>query len=74
MDSMDRMFAMYEDRIAVLEAEAERLKCCGNCRNHSCEYMRYEGYSSFCKSDPGLPDVHPSDPCHFTPSKWEPKR
>lgn len=53
--------------IAALEAENEKLRCCGNCRQHvwvtkECRIMR---------ETPLHPtDVRAHDPCHFTPSRW----
>jgi len=61
-------------RITELEAEVERLKCCGNC-----SWCSLEDFALMCghKSDDSVPgdwwgDVHSDDPCHFTPPKWTP--
>jgi len=58
--------------IAELDAEVERLKCCGNC-----SWGSLEDFAFMCghKNDDSVPgdwggDVHADDPCHFTPSRW----
>jgi hypothetical protein len=60
--------AELEAELAALKAENERLKCCGNCGSYGVNF-------SDCNDDPDeeLPDaeVEASDPCHFTPSRWQ---
>ena len=71
--------------IAALEAENEALKCCGNCTHHEIDHDPYGECTEEC-DDPytykddveyaaewpaGFGNVRASDPCHFTPSRWE---
>ena len=53
------------EKVAVLEAEVERLRVCGNCG-----HRRWEG---LCQWDDELSeefDDWGSDHCHFAPSRW----
>lgn len=54
--SITRQVSPEEERIAELEAENERLKCCGNCGS-------WYGTKGSC-----IGSV--ADPCHFIPSRW----
>ena len=50
--------------IAALEAEVERLKCCGNCG----DFLGVFGGECLT----GEPhSTNGSHPCHFTPSRWK---
>ena len=55
---------LANDRVAALEAELERLRCCGNCE-HLCE----NNATLWPCSEGGW--TKPIDPCHFTPSRWK---
>lgn len=66
----------YRPRIAALEAENERLKCCGNCGERGGDYGDeccrswlgpVEPYHAYRPAD----NVAPADHCHFTPSRWQ---
>ena len=52
-------------QITTLEAENERLKCCGNC----CWYSSSLGDCNDDVDDE-LDECNPSDGCHFTPPRW----
>ena len=56
--------------IAALEAELERLRCCGNC---CLLYVAYDG-QTFCDApanDDDEESVELRDHCHLTPSRWQ---
>jgi hypothetical protein len=54
--------------IAELEAEVERLKCCGNCGRWGLLGLEVES-ASICRHML----TQPSDTCHFAPSRWQPR-
>lgn len=51
-------------RLSAAEAEAARLRCCGNCE-HLCE----NNATLWPCSEGGW--TKPIDPCHFAPSRWK---
>jgi|GEM_PF-3147194 len=60
------------DRVVELKAEVERLKVCGTCdwaywRKQMCEARDASG-----KEQAYIGEIHITDPCHFTPSRWTP--
>ena len=67
MNAYDEGYAAHAQevapRIAALEAEVERLRCCGNCE-HLCE----NNATLWPCSEGGW--TKPIDPCRFTPSRW----
>ena len=59
----------YEPRIAALEAELERLRCCGNCGRFVIDWDDLETY---CPNGDGtFTRCYIQDHCHFTPSRWK---
>ena len=56
-----RMFEEKDKRIAELEAQVEKMKCCGNCKN-----SENGGMGFVCIID-GFCSVEPSEKC----DKWE---
>ena len=59
------------ERLAELEAENKRLRCCGNCR-----HSEYDGSWFGCEFNPtddeGNDDMHPATQlCPFSPSEWQ---
>ena len=72
-DQLEAMLNALEQRQRAEHAEAERdearaeaeaLKCCGNCE-HLCE----NNATLWPCSEGGW--TKPIDPCHFTPSRWK---
>ena len=74
---------LANDRVAVLEAELERLRCCGNCRHRGDAFDKTLRCAEKAKkwreesTEPeywAAPDlaclISPGDPCHLTPSRW----
>ena len=59
----------YEPRIAALEAELERLRCCGNCGRFVIDWDDLETY---CPNGDGtFTRCYIQDSCHLTPSRWK---
>jgi hypothetical protein len=64
--------------IAELEAEMERLRCCGNCASwkHG-DYTRrrceQEDTKFYVEELRGKNQPFAEDHCHFTPSRWRPQ-
>lgn len=58
-------------RIAALEAEVERLKCCGNCGHYSRITMTATYRCNEDRRMPGQPhSMMPWSDCRFIPDKW----
>lgn len=60
-----------DDRIAALEAENERLRCCGNCKSHNAE--EYQRCTHGDQPDFGYGEHYVSsyDACDMKPSRWD---
>ena len=55
--------------ITALEAELERLRCCGNCGRFVIDCDDLETY---CPNGDGtFTRCYIQDHCHFTPSRWK---
>lgn len=62
--TVSKIWDYLEQRTEQAEAEAARLRCCGNCE-HLCE----NNATLWPCSEGGW--TKPIDPCHFTPSRWK---
>jgi hypothetical protein len=58
-------------RIVGLEAECERLKCCGNCGHSDFDEVLFCGCGGEGVTMPWNWHTNSFDHCHFTPSRWE---
>jgi hypothetical protein len=64
-------------RAEKAEAEAERLRCCGNCEHRDEETLDYYGSYFVCltefkpKTNMRHMEVDCEDHCHFAPSRWK---
>ena len=66
MEKHDAEFVRAEQA----EAEAERLRCCGNCGHRDEETLDYSGSYFVCLTELSI-EVDCEDQCRFTPSRWQ---
>ncbi len=68
-NGIDVSTAKADALIAALEAELERLRCCGNCGRFVIDCDDLETY---CPNGDGtFTRCYIQDHCHFTPSRWK---
>ena len=74
---IESLRAALAERIAselALAEECERLRSCGNCDRIGIQSYEDEDGFVVDLTVCGPEDVDLADPCHFTPSRWEPRR
>lgn len=65
------------EKLGQAEAEAARLRCCGNCEHRGEETLDYYGSYFVCltefkpKTNMRHMEVDCEDQCQFTPSRWK---
>lgn len=82
LDAVKTALADRDQRIAELDAENERLKCCGNCLHFDIHHDPYGECEEECDVYfPGkeygewtvgeYSTTRPWEPCHYAESRWE---